>query len=205
MIRLSQDLYTFLQGMHQYILALEKRVQLMEKKMKTLSDELNEHKSRPPVHVGTIEYKFDQLKVETLEGTLNIGLNPADLDGIGELQVDKPKAGFSPKQMMKRTMNLEDAVHHYLEKDLEPLVTQYGQQLEIEVNDAHLDFIRNDIKEQLPQRIQYYYNQIPSSERSPAANEKITEQIQKQLIRDIENAVMVFLKNLPDTRKDENS
>ena len=34
-----------------------------------------------------LEYKFDQLKVETLEGTLNIGLNPSDLQGIEDFSI----------------------------------------------------------------------------------------------------------------------
>lgn len=206
MFHLSQELHGYLQGMHQYILALEKRLRSMEKKVQILSDELNEHKSRSPIHVGTIEYKFDQLKVETLEGTLNIGLNHDDLEkGIEELQVDSPKQGnpFSPKQMLKRTIDIEDRIHHYLEKDLEPLVNKYGEELNIEVNESHLEFIKKDIKQQLSHRIDYYYKQIPASERSPEATEKITGQIEKQLIRDIEHAVLVFLKSLPTVRKDE--
>ena len=38
-----------------------------------------------------MEYKFDQLKVETLEGTLNIGLNPSDLQGIEDFSVPNGK------------------------------------------------------------------------------------------------------------------
>ena len=38
-----------------------------------------------------MEYKFDQLKVETLEGTLNIGLNPSDLQAIEDFSVPNGK------------------------------------------------------------------------------------------------------------------
>ena len=41
---------------------------------------MNSLKEAPSTKIDRIEYKFDQLKIETLEGTLNIGLNPLSPD-----------------------------------------------------------------------------------------------------------------------------
>lgn len=60
----------------------------LEHELKRLKDELAELKNKPPIHVDKIEYKFDQLKVESLDGTLNIGLNPTDLNNIDEFAVN---------------------------------------------------------------------------------------------------------------------
>lgn len=203
---MSLELYSYLQRMHHFIQLQEKRIQGLEKQLRDLSQELKEFKARPPVHVGTIEYKFDQLKVETLEGTLNIGLNPSDLESIEELQVDgkQPEAPLSPKMMMKRSMELEDGIHLYLETDLEPLVHRYEEELNIKVDAPYINFMKDDIRKQIPSRIEYYLKQIPVNKRSPEELQDINEQIEKQIKKDIENAVLAFIKNLADMRKDEN-
>src|SRR5690606_9664981 len=58
---------------------LQKKLDDTEDVIDQLQTELTELKEQKGVHIGRLEYKFDQLKVETLEGTLNIGLTPAQL------------------------------------------------------------------------------------------------------------------------------
>ena len=73
-----------------------------------LSAEVKQLKEKPSVTVERLEYKFDQLKVETLEGTLNIGLNPTDLNAIEDLAV--PPKPHSKIYKWKT---------HHLEKDFQ--------------------------------------------------------------------------------------
>lgn len=201
---MNHELYTYIQRMHQFVQSQEKRILELEKRLKTLSTELHDVKSRPPLQVGTIEYKFDQLKVETLEGTLNIGLNPSDLEGIEDFEVTNKNiaAHFSPKEKMKRSMDIEDSIYKYLETELPPLIRKYEDQLDIKVEDSYINFIREDIKKQLPVRVDYYLKQIPQKERSSIATDKIAEQIKVQIKKDIENGVLIFLKNLPSQKDD---
>ena len=62
-----------------------------------MEQKITELQSRPSVHVEKLEYKFDQLKVEKLEGTLNIGLNPTDLQGDRGLFCSKQKWNDIPE------------------------------------------------------------------------------------------------------------
>jgi len=169
-----------------------------------LHQEINNLKSRPPVHVDTIQYKFDQLKVETLEGTLNIGLNPSDLEGIEDFEVQNKSISTpsSPKEQMERTMEIEDRIFQYLETELKPLINKYEEQLDRKIEESYVDFIREDIKKQLPGRIDHYLKQIPINERSAEAKMKINDHIEKQIKQDIEKAVLAFLQNLPNKEKD---
>ncbi|TKC18230.1 spore germination protein GerPC [Robertmurraya kyonggiensis] len=216
---MNQELYTYLQQMHTFIQTQEQRIAELEKTVHALSSELEEVKARPPIQVGTIEYKFDQLKVESLEGTLNIGLNPADIEQqIEELELPNnngnsynsnsnngnnihPKKGkvnhIQPKIKMQRSMALEDAIFQYLETDLEPLVKKYEEQLGRTFDEPYVTFIKEDIIRQLPQRIEYYLKKIPDKERTEEAQKKIDEQLVAQMKTDIENAVLTFLKTLP--------
>lgn len=60
------------------------------KKVNDLSQELTTMRDTPKINVEKIEYKFDQLKVESLDGTLNIGLNPNSLkETIEDLAVEQ--------------------------------------------------------------------------------------------------------------------
>ena len=88
---MNQDIYQILQSMQAYIYNQDILIRGMQKKIQSLEKQVSEIQNRPPVHIDRMEYKFDQLKVETLEGTLNIGLNPSDLQGIEDYSVPNGK------------------------------------------------------------------------------------------------------------------
>ena len=88
---MNQDIYQILQSMQTYIYNQDNLIRGMQKKIQSLEKRVSEIQNRPPVHIDRMEYKFDQLKVETLEGTLNIGLNPSDLQGIEDYSVPNGK------------------------------------------------------------------------------------------------------------------
>ena len=94
---MNQDIYQILQSMQTYIYNQDILIRGMQKKIQSLEKQVSEIQNRPPVHIDRMEYKFDQLKVETLEGTLNIGLNPSDLQGIEDYSVPNGK-GKGPGQ-----------------------------------------------------------------------------------------------------------
>lgn len=71
-----QQLYHQIYILQQQLAQCMDRLGKIEQK---LDDESNEQRSPSTIHIEKIEYKFDQLKVETLEGTLSIGLSPTEL------------------------------------------------------------------------------------------------------------------------------
>ena len=96
---MNQDIYQILQSMQTYIYNQDILIRGMQKKIQSLEKRVSEIQNRTPVHIDRMEYKFDQLKVETLEGTLNIGLNPSDLQGIEDYSVPNGKGkGPGPGQ-----------------------------------------------------------------------------------------------------------
>ncbi len=82
-----QDYSQFLQWVQMTLQAQENRIAALEHTIQKLQEEMKQLKEKPSIQVDKIEYKFDQLKVETLEGTLNIGLNPSDLANIEDFAV----------------------------------------------------------------------------------------------------------------------
>jgi len=124
-----QDYNQYLQWLQQTIQAQEQRIIALETTLQKITQELKQIKEKPAVHVDRIEYKFDQLKVETLEGTLNIGLNPSDLSGIEDFAVQNQTVStpFSPKAQMQRSMKVEEAIYQYLETDLPQIIEDCGK------------------------------------------------------------------------------
>ncbi|MBP3961173.1 spore germination protein GerPC [Paenibacillus lignilyticus] len=55
------------------------------KQLEALNARLDAAESKPSYHIDTIQYHFDQLKVEKLDGTLNIGLTPPNEEQIKEI------------------------------------------------------------------------------------------------------------------------
>ncbi|GLB58848.1 spore germination protein GerPC [Cytobacillus sp. NCCP-133] len=203
---MNQQINSYLQQLHAFIEAQEKRIRSLEAAVKKLQEETKVLKSRPPMQVDRIEYKFDQLKVESLEGTLNIGLNPSELQNIEDFDVNNKniKAPISPKKQMKRTMEIEDAIYQYLESELPEVVAAVKQNLNVNVDDSYVAFIREDIKKQLPNRIDFYMKQQQAANRGDHKNPNENDEIIESLKKEIHSGVHAFISHLPENMKGMN-
>ncbi|KAF0818051.1 Protein GerPC, required for proper assembly of spore coat, mutations lead to super-dormant spore [Bacillus sp. ZZV12-4809] len=200
---MNQQLNIYLQQLHAFVESQEKRIRSLEATVKKLQEETEFLRSRPPMQVDRIEYKFDQLKVESLEGTLNIGLNPSELQNIEDFAVDNKniKAPVSPKTLMKRSMEVEDAINQYLERELPEITASVQKELNVNVDDSYIGFIKEDIKKQLPNRIDFYLQQQASNRsEKDVTNEEIIEMIKKEIY----NGVHAFISHLPENMKGMN-
>src|SRR3954470_18148418 len=130
---MNQNLYQILQTMQSYIYRQDQRMRGLQKKIHSLEQTVSKLQNRPPVHIDRMEYKFDQLKVETLEGTLNIGLNPTDLNGIEDFSVPNQKGPATPKERMSMFTEIENSIHQYLDTNLQSIMQDVGQQLHLQV------------------------------------------------------------------------
>jgi spore germination protein PC len=186
----------WIQGqLHQY----ERRISTLENSLHCAEDEISKLKAKPPIHVGTIQYKFDQLKVETLEGTLSIGLNPQDMQGIEDIAIGNgaPGTPLQPMEMMQRGITIEEAINEFIESDLPTIVASAQDRLGVPQADSYLSFIKNDIKKQLPGRIESHLR-IPGTGEQP---ENLVETTIAALKKEIENGVLTFLSTLPGGMK----
>jgi spore germination protein PC len=206
-IRLNAEFYEYVKKLHLYVQHQSKKISKMEKMVMDLQQEVAALKDRPPVQIGNIEYKFDQLKVESLEGTLNIGLNPTELDGIDDFSVDQKAVNVPTpgKQLFKRTIEIETALYKYLETDLEGIYRDAQAKLGINVDDSYFTFIKEDIKKQLSGRVAAHLKERSSGENGTEISPEMNNQVIDLLKQEIQNGVFLFLKNLPDNVKEGRS
>ncbi|MGG5253313.1 spore germination protein GerPC [Neobacillus sp. SM06] len=201
-----QNYNQYLQWLQSCLQAQESRIIALEKTVQRLTEEVTSLKEKPSIHVDTIEYKFDQLKVETLEGTLNIGLNPGELQGIEDFAVNHnnqaAETPIPPQKQMQRAMEIEETILHYLESDLPVIIEETQKKLGIQVNEAaYLPFVKEDIKKQLPTRIDFHLKAAAKQDRSPDNTKESNEKIIERLKQEIQNGVTVFFKHLPEMGK----
>ncbi|HWJ77674.1 MAG TPA: spore germination protein GerPC [Niallia sp.] len=207
---MSYEFYQYSEQMKHYLQHMEKRIKNLEQLVHSLSEEMASLKQRPSVHVDRIDYSFDQLKIETLEGTLNIGINPEDLSNIEELAinpngpVNQPNGTFyppiNPKQMMNRSMDIEEQMHQFIQLELPELIKEKQTELQLPEDESYINFIQEDVTKQLPTRIQYYLKQASTNrenEKESLSNEKIIEAIKEE----IKNGIHLFLSNIPENMK----
>ncbi len=204
---MDAEFYQYIKRLHLYVEHQSKKTARLEKLVQELQQEIAVLKERPPVQIGKIEYKFDQLKVETLEGTLNIGLNPTELDGIEDFTVDQKAVNVPvpPKQLFKRTIEIETALNQYLETDLEGIYRDAQKKLGINVDDSYFTFIKEDIKKQLSGRVAAHIKEQSTNHRVTEFSPELNEQVIGLLKQEIQNGVFLFLKNLPDKVKEGSS
>ena len=105
-----------------------------------------------------------------------------------------------PKQVFHHLMEVEDELYRYFETHLPESMNQVAQRMNRNIDDRYLAFVKEDIKRQVPTRVQYYLQQYPypnDSQKKEAWKQKILQLFQKEM----ENGIQTFLSNLPNNMK----
>ncbi|MGE7764069.1 spore germination protein GerPC [Peribacillus sp. NPDC096540] len=191
---MNHDLYSYSIQMQRFLEAQDKRIMKLEHEIKRLTDEITGLKQKPPIHVDKIEYKFDQLKVESLDGTLNIGLNPNDLNNIDEFAVNNQTVPPAPYLFPGREIVVQEIYNEIL-SDLENMISDTEGQLRISLEPSYHDFMRQDVERQLHQRINMYFDNLTYPERAPQQRDNIKEKIREKVKSDIQAALIQFITN----------
>ncbi len=196
------DFTAYYQQLYQYIETLQRRIEELEYTVENLQSEFNNLKQHHSNRPEKIEYKFDQLKVERLEGTLNIGITPTggiEPSSFEDFAINQNRINV-PDQPQQESMvfeNIKKDVHDYLNTDCFNTLQSIEQHYNQELDPQYRSFIVEDIKKQIDNRIQYYLrgtNEQPQSEDELMAfQEKTTSKIKSDINRTIEE----FIKHLP--------
>jgi spore germination protein PC len=165
----------YIQQMHMQLQEQAKRIQDLEGSLKSLQAEVQVWKGKKQIHIDKIEYKFDQLKVEKLDGTLNIGFTPGAIDQLAvngqsdSIQDDSTGANHDtddseepyptlPILGMREEMGKE--LQGYVEEQVPKQVDQLQKQNGLLLDDWHQKMITEDLKKQVDDRMNFYLQQM---------------------------------------------
>jgi spore germination protein PC len=159
--------------------------------LKQLKKELSEVQAQRQIHVDKIEYKFDQLKIETLEGTLNIGISPNGGKQIEEMMVEDKEFELSDPEKDQRYQAVKDQVDHYLSSGCISDLKQLEANYQVILGQAYREAIIKDMRNQVDKRIEVYLDNMAHIHKNGSENEVVFEKVK----RDIQTAMERHLKS----------
>lgn len=200
----SYDITAYIRSLHFNIEQQNQRISRLEEILQKIDKELHEIKNKPTTHIDKIEYKFDQLKVETLEGTLNIGLNPTNGEQIEDFAVSQSKMNVPDVRHTHKDIidEIQDEIDAYLSNECTVTIQNMINQERLSVPVEHVQFIVDDIRKQIHERIIFYLEQKQAELQDPTRIHEVYGAIVDRIKLDIQNSIKAYLGNLPENMKE---
>jgi spore germination protein PC len=201
------DTYQNLQQFYHYLNVQQEKINHLERAIEQLQNEVNKLKKDKTSNIEKIEYKFDQLKVERLEGTLNIGITPQNGESsiedftVKQNELNVPNANQQQQQQIYET--IQQRVHDYLSSECYQDIVTIENQHNHQLDHQYRQYIIDDIRRQIDQRIQYYISQLNVNNLNKEQLAEVKEMTTNKVKEDIHKTYVEFIKNLP--RKENGS
>ncbi|HUC92228.1 MAG TPA: spore germination protein GerPC [Paenibacillus sp.] len=197
---MSPELLCYLQQLNGCLHSQNQQIKEMNGFIQQLVKEVNQlkEKSAQPTVIRN-EYKFDLLKVETLSGTLNIGIKPDGKDSsIEEFAVEQSmNVETVEKEYPELYKRIQEQITGYLHHDAYATLRICENKYDYTLDDPYRKFIVEDVKKQIDGRIRYYLNQFKAEQVEPEQLTQMEWQIVENIKRDIEQTFETFVKHLP--------
>ncbi|EMA6344448.1 spore germination protein GerPC [Bacillus cytotoxicus] len=206
---MNQDVYIYLQQFQQILQQQQNTIHALEQQVHTLQEELEELKSRPSSSIGKVEYKFDQLKVENLNGTLNIGLNPFAKTGqqIEDFQVDTETLKVNPETEQDIHPDFYQGIiqemHRYLDEEAYNRILHFEREEGTPLDEMYRQMMIDDIKKQMEHRLPYYLSQVQPYDDITSNPEQLHAVIIQAMKQDIDKAFLSFIQHIPGNFRKE--
>ncbi|GGH73131.1 putative spore germination protein GerPC [Compostibacillus humi] len=183
----STDWNQYMAEIQQQLRQQEEKIRYLERKLTEVETEL---RRKVPTTIEKIEYKFDQLKIETLSGSLHIGLSPEELKKLDDLTLPSSDNMYGNDNLQPLYNNLQS----YLRTEGPTIIQQLAQIENRKVDDGLMEMLIQDLEKQLPDRIRYY--QETANEHHPSlSGEAYNDYIMNKIKEEIHRSLKVFLKN----------
>ncbi|TFJ93564.1 spore germination protein GerPC [Lentibacillus salicampi] len=177
-------------GWNQYIYSLYQRIDEQDRFIRSLETRIQQLENNTYQHnkqtVEKVEYHFDQLKIENLDGTLHIGLSPDDLNNIEDFST--PDAGHSTiKQQLLPDLNA------YLRENGVELIRDLAIQNQVPMERIDSGLLLEDMAKQLPERIAHYEAEARQS-RQEFNEKQLKSHIREQIKHEIHHSLNKFME-----------
>lgn len=174
----------YFQQLNAYLQAQSKKLQELESKIGQLQQELETIKKQRTMTVERIEYKFDQLKIEKLDGTLHIGISPDLGKAIDDFTVDGSAVQMTKTDSDMRA-RIRRQIDRFLDEDVVKLINELEQSTRVVLGEQYIGFMIQDMKSQVDGRIAHYMqtvsDDLPGMTASPTKEEAIVEKIKTDI------------------------
>lgn len=174
------------------LLALQNQLQTVSQQLESIEKKLSDLENQPTTRIDRIEYRFEQLKVGTLSGSLQIGLTHGAKGLIEDLEagdisaqnvkLSEPEEGEAYTRAMA---NLQDYLGAGLSRDID----EAAQQAKAEVPPELHDKIVEDLSRQAELRFMAYLKDTPFKEGS---DEEAVQTVMEKIRNDVRAGLASF-------------
>ncbi|MBP1992387.1 spore germination protein GerPC [Paenibacillus eucommiae] len=189
------------QQVYAHLSSQAKRIEKLEQTVIKLQAEIDASKGQKKFHIDKIEYKFDQLKVERLDGSLSIGINPSSFDDVEDFTVNGSPLNskvMPPNPMCNLKDDISGSINDYLSQDAKDDINAMENKYQYPIDESYKQLILDDIRNQVEPRIKQYIDQYRSAGfKEPL--DAIRENIIDQTKNDIRTAMNAYISNLTET------
>jgi spore germination protein PC len=199
MLQNSMSCQQMFQQIYAHLNWQAQRIETLEQNLSKVQTELNAIKEQKRIHIDKIEYNFDQLKVERLDGSLSIGVNPGTFDEPEDFTVNDGAAMGDPSMkgapMSSMQHDISGSIQEYLSHDAKEDMRTTAAKFQYPLEEGYEELILDDIRNQVEPRIQNYLKQYRSAGfKEPM--DGIRENIVNQTKRDIQSAIESYISHL---------
>ncbi|MCT2535609.1 spore germination protein GerPC [Aquibacillus koreensis] len=180
----------YLSQLQQYVEQQTKKLEQLEARVHKLeNDQTNKHHTT----IEKLEYNFDQLKIERLDGTLHIGISPDDLSKIDDVAFPQSPPTSIPNNQSAMKHQLIADLDIYLNEQGPHLLQQYANNYNYPMNDSFQALMLDDVRKQLPERIKYYEEEAHNN-RHVTTEKDSRHYIFDQIKREIDYSLKKFFE-----------
>ncbi|RRJ65827.1 hypothetical protein EHV15_25095 [Paenibacillus oralis] len=171
---------------------------LLENEMSALKKQLQALQSMPRQHVEKIDYNFEQLKVENLNGTLIIGISPNDQGTIEDLsvagkQTEDVSLGQDPGDPTKSSIQtIKIEMQRYIKEDIATLLAEKANHRNLNLTADQLQKIMDDMSRQIEDRLAFYMAQLQEDANVHDQHEQVERRLKDDLVQATDKYIDYF-------------
>ena len=202
---MNQDIYTYLHQLQQALQTQQAYHPEFRRSVRQLQEELNELKIAL-LFCRKSGIQIHQLKVENLNGTLNIGLNPFSAKGqqIEDFQVDTETLKVNPETETNPDFyqGILQEMHRYLDEEAYNRILHFEQEEQTPLDEMYRQMMVDDIKTD-GASTPYYLSQAQSYEGISTDPDYLRDIIIQAMKQDIDKAFLSFIQHIPGNFRKE--
>lgn len=181
--------------LQQHIEQQDIRIKILEKQIEELKDLQEKQKG---MTIEKIEYKFDQLKIETLSGSLHIGLSPDDLSQIEDFALGHQQQQY-PTNLSPLDQEILAELEHWCYHSGREMIRDLANQLDYQIDDSQTSLFIQDIQSQFPMRILHYKQQL-ENDRSVVNEQDMKAFMIEKIQQEVYQSLRKYMKNEKDSQ-----
>lgn len=177
------------------------KIQQLEKQLQDIQSEVDDLKNNKATSIGPINYHFEQLKIEKLEGTLNIGITPSEGNNLDEAMVNGQTISSQQGRAIAGSERIHSEVTRYLKEEVPNHFKQLEKERNLSIDERYIQMVTQDLENQMEGRIKEYLKQL-TTEEDAQLNEEQVSLITQQVQRDIDSAIKQYIElNITEGRE----